>query len=424
VSQSQANAWSSVAATRIGVVGGYGFLLLGLTDSMLGVAWPTIRQAFGEPLTALSLLLVASALGYVATSAPSGYLLNRFGAVPILAVASLTAGFACVLVAAAPDLWMLAAAALLLGAASGSVDAGLNTVVANGGPLRLLNAIHGAYGVGTVVGPILVTLAIVWASSWRLPYACLIGAEVLCSLGWWTARGSIDAVWSGSALQAGNALQDCSVHGKAKRARAVQASAERPADSLGQRSTRLRAGVAMAVSVALVQAGAQFSAGQWAASYLRGVTGLHIASAGLAVAGYWGVFAATLLALALPSRQIATERMIPIGCIVALAGAGLLWLGHSAAVSITAFIIIGAGLAPVFPTLLSMTAGRFGAPLARHVIGWQLAAAGAGGQCLSALTGILLGRFDLLALGPILMVLILMTLAGSLLLHRLTPLAD
>jgi len=161
------------------VVGGYGFLLLGLTDSMLGVAWPTIRQAFGEPLTALSLLLVASALGYVATAAPSGYLLNRFGAVSILAVASLTAGFACALVAAALDLWMLAAAALLLGAASGSVDAGLNTVVANGGPLRLLNAIHGAHGVGTVFGPILVTLAIVWASFWRLPYATLPTSSAL-----------------------------------------------------------------------------------------------------------------------------------------------------------------------------------------------------------------------------------------------------
>ena len=161
------------------MVGGYGFLLLGLTDSMLGVAGPTIRQAFGEPLTALSLLLVASALGYVATAAPSGYLLNRFGAVSILAVASLTAGFACALVAAALDLWMLAAAALLLGAASGSVDAGLNTVVANGGPLRLLNAIHGAYGVGTVFGPILVTLAIVWASFWRLPYATLPTSSAL-----------------------------------------------------------------------------------------------------------------------------------------------------------------------------------------------------------------------------------------------------
>jgi len=403
------------------VVGGYGFLLLGLTDSMLGVAWPTIRQAFGEPLSALSLLLVASALGYLTTAVPNGYLLNRFGAVSILAVASLTAGFACALVAAAPDLWLLASAALLLGAASGSVDAGLNTVVANGGPLRLLNAIHGAYGVGTVAGPILMTLAIVSVGSWRLPYAMLIGAEVLCGLGWWTVRGSIHAVRSGRALRAGNALRDCSAQDSAKRGRAVQASAERPADSLGQQTTHLRVGVAVAVSVALVQAGTELSAGQWAASYLRGITQLQVASAGFAVAAYWGIFAVTRLALALPSRQIAAEPMIRIGCIVALAGAGLLSLGHSAVVSVAALVIIGAGLAPVFPMLLSVTPGLFGAPLARHVIGWQLAAAGAGGQCLSALTGILLGRFGLLAMGPILVLLILMTLAGSLLLHKLAP---
>src|SRR4029077_17059272 len=156
-------------------------------------------------------------------------------------------------------------------------------------------------------GPILMTLAIVSVGSWRLPYAMLIGAEVLCGLGWWTVRGSIHAVRSGSALRAGNALRDCSAQDSAKRGRAVQASAERPADSLGQQTTHLRVGVAVAVSLALVQAGTEPSACEWAASCLRGITQLQVASAGFAVAAYWGIFAVTRLALALPSRQIAAE---------------------------------------------------------------------------------------------------------------------
>jgi len=387
-------------------------VLLGLTDSMLGVAWPAIRQTFGEPLSALGLLLVATAIGYVATAVPNGQLLNRFGAARTLVTASLAASVACTLLALAPTVWVLVAAALLLGAASGAVDAGLNTVVANDGPLRLLNAIHGAYGVGTVLGPILVTVAIVSAGSWRVPYGILIGAEALCALGWWTVRPFTDA--GRPAGQAGRF---------AGQAGWPAGQADRPARRAAPAPPRLEAGVAVAVGVALVYAGAEFGVGQWAASYLRGVASLRPAGAGFAVAGYWGVFATARLVLALPGRQAAAELMMRAGCVVALAGAGLLWLGRGPAISVAAFIVIGAGLAPVFPALLSLTAVRFGAARAQHVIGWQLAAAGAGGQCISALTGLLLGRLGLLALGPVLTVLVLLTLAASALLSKLSPLA-
>src|ERR1700731_153503 len=117
-------------AGRVGMAGAYGFVVLGLTDSVLGVAWPSIRHTFGAPLSALSLLLVASAAGYLITTVPSGHVLNRFGPALTLATASLPPAVACGLVAGAPYFWVLPAAGLLLGAASGSVDAGLNIVVA------------------------------------------------------------------------------------------------------------------------------------------------------------------------------------------------------------------------------------------------------------------------------------------------------
>ncbi len=137
------------------------------------------------------------------------------------------------------------------------------------------------------------------------------------------------------------------------------------------------------------------------------------------MAAYWGVFALVRLSLALPGRPPGAQALMGAGCLVALAGAGLLWLGHGAAVSVTAFVILGAGLAPLFPALLSLTPVRLGRARARHVIGWQMAAGGSGGLCISALTGILLGHFGLLALGPVLTVLVLAVLASNITLHKL-----
>src|SRR5271155_5525473 len=57
----------------------------------------------------------------------------------------------------------------LSGAAAGMMDAGLNTAIALTGRLRLLNLLHGAYGVGTAIGPLVVTAAIL-TGSWRPAY--------------------------------------------------------------------------------------------------------------------------------------------------------------------------------------------------------------------------------------------------------------
>lgn len=102
---------------------------------------------------------------------------------------------------------------------------------------------------------------------------------------------------------------------------------------------------------------------------------------------------------------------MPVGCVIALLGALLVWLIPTPGSSVAGFVIIGAGLAPVFPALIGLTPLRLGNVRARHVIGWQMAAAGAGGLGIAALTGVLLGQFGLSALGPIVVVLLVLVLA-------------
>ena len=144
------------------------FIILGLPDGMLGTAWPAMRQSFGVPVGDLGLILLVNTIGSVAVAAFVGRLIQRLGVSALLAVAGTCAAIGGIGYAAAPGLWLVLAIGPLLGAAAGMMDGGLNTAVALTGRPRLLNLLHGFYGIGTAIGPLVVTAAIL-AGSWRPP---------------------------------------------------------------------------------------------------------------------------------------------------------------------------------------------------------------------------------------------------------------
>ena len=143
--------------------------MLGLPDGMLGTAWPSMRATFGAPVGELGLILLITTAGSVLITAFVGPLIRRLGVPTLLAVAGLLAALGYTGYAVAPGLWLVLGVSVLLGVSAGMMDAGLNTAVALTGRQRLLNLLHGAYGVGTALGPLVVTAAIL-TGSWRPAY--------------------------------------------------------------------------------------------------------------------------------------------------------------------------------------------------------------------------------------------------------------
>jgi fucose permease len=81
----------------------------------------------------------------------------------------------------------------------------------------------------------------------------------------------------------------------------------------------------------------------------------------------------------------------------ALLGAALLWWSPSDAVRFAAMLLLGSGLGPLFPTLISLAPALFGGR-AVQVVGYQIAAAAVGGAVIIALTGLVLQRWGLFLL--------------------------
>ena len=53
------------------------YILLGMPNGLLGVAWPSMRQSFGLPLDALGTLLTTVTIGYILSSFNGGRLISR-----------------------------------------------------------------------------------------------------------------------------------------------------------------------------------------------------------------------------------------------------------------------------------------------------------------------------------------------------------
>jgi fucose permease len=377
------------------------FVVLGLPDGLLGTAWPAMRATFGAPVGDLGLILLIATAGSVLVTAVVGPLIRRLGVPTLLAVAGFVAALGYTGFALAPGLWLVLAVAVLLGVAAGMMDAGLNTAVALTGRTRLLNLLHGAYGVGTAIGPLVVTAAIL-TGSWRPAYVVQLVLDLLLAVLWLRQR-----------------RRDRAQAGATANPQATAVSEPHPAARWSRR--RYRGVVVAGMSVFFVYTGLEVGAGQWEASYCRGHLNLSAGATGLAVFGYWGALTAVRIGLAVLPRPVPPQAVVRWGSALAVLAAAAVWWQPDTAVAVTGFVVLGGALAGVFPALISLTPVRLGEQRAQHVISWQVGSAAAGGAGLSAVIGLLIGATSLAVLGPAITVLALIMVAAEVVLSRLAP---
>jgi fucose permease len=389
------------------------FAVLGMPDGMLGTAWPAMRHSFGAPVGELGLILLVNTVGSVGIAAFVGRLIHRVGVAALLAVAGACAALGGIGYALAPGLWLVLAVGPLIGAASGMMDGGLNTAVGLTGRTRLLNLLHGFYGVGTAIGPLVVTGAIL-AGSWRPAYLVLAALNVVTAACWIAYRRSIPAPPANAAAEQSDAAHD------------GPGSAGDPAGTAdpteGWSRRRVVAVLTLGLIVFFLYTGLEVGAGQWETSYLRGHLGLSASAAGLAAFGYWGALTAVRIGLALPAKQVPAQTVIGSGLVLAIAACGLIWWQSGPVVVVLAFVLLGASLAGIFPALVAVTPRRIGDERARYAIAWQVGAAAAGGSGISAVIGLLIDTTSLAVLGPAIVVLALLLFFAYLALSRLAPL--
>jgi fucose permease len=358
------------------------FILLGLPDGMLGVAWPSMRATFGQPLDAMGVLLISSTCGFLAVSVIVGRLMGRFGIATFLVIASLTRMASMLGYAVAPAWWLMALSAFAYGMGSGAIDAGLNTFFAMSFSPRLMNWLHAAFGVGATLGPLIMTVMVAQNLTWRWGYVVIALMQFGLTIAIFVTRRS----WNVPVQES------------------VRAASEREPGAVSARATLMLPAVWLGIAIFFVYTGTEVTAGNWNFTLFTEGRGVDVAVAGFWASAYWATFTLGRIVFGFISEGRSVVRMIR-GCLaLAVVGALLMMWNPTDQVGFLGVAFLGFMLAPIFPLLVSETPLRIGVAYAQHAIGFQVGAANLGLALLPTLAGVLAVRTTLEIIPPFIVV--------------------
>ena len=372
------------------------FISLGLPDSLLGAAWPSMYRGFEVPVSYSGIIFCIISAGTVVSSLLSDRLTRRLGAGRVTAISVGMTALALFGFSVSGKFWMLCLWAVPYGLGAGSVDAALNNYVALHFSSRHMSWLHCMWGVGASVGPYIMGAALSGGAGWPMGYRIIsliqlvLTGLILLSLPLWkmqTGQETAQETGSGEVLGLGKIL-------------GIPGAKEIL--------------VAFFCYCALEQ-----TTGLWASSYLvlhKGVA--PETAAGFASLFFIGITGGRALGGFLTAKWTDTQ-MIRIGQGVIALGLAALLLPFGENAALAGLILIGLGCAPIYPSVIHSTPAHFGADKSQAIIGVEMASAYIGNCLMPPLFGWLAGKTTM-ALFPfyLLAVLLLMVVMHETMLKR------
>ena len=344
------------------------FISLGLPDSLLGAAWPTIRAAFDVPLSYMGIVSMIISGGTIISSLMAEKVTKRFETKAVTTVSVFLTAIALFGFSTATDFWQLCLWGIPYGLGAGAIDASLNNYVALHYSSRHMSWLHCFWGIGTIISPYVMSYALthtVWNDGYRavsyIQFA--IAAVLVFTLPLWKVNGSKAAAAGGT-------------------------------KALGLKGALKIKGVPTLLVGFMAYCAAEATTMLWASSYLEGTKGAgKEEAAALGSLFFIGITAGRFLA-GFISDKLGDNKMIRLGTGIALLGVLLIAVPFKIT-AIIGFVIIGLGCAPVYPCIIHSTPKNFGAENSQGIIGIQMASAYVGSTFMPPIFGLIANHISL-----------------------------
>ena len=341
------------------------FISLGLPDSMLGSAWPAMNVSLNAPLWGAGLVQMLISFCTIISSLNSAKLIRRFGTGKLTAISVATTALALLGFSLAKNYAFLLLMAVPLGLGAGAVDAGLNNYVALHCEAKHMSWLHCFWGIGTIIGPMILSAVLRVGGSWATGYRavgliqCAVSALLFATLGMW---------------KHGNIQQE-----------------EHGAKALSVWEVLSLPGAKAGMVTFLCYCAVESTLGLWGATYISQVRGVDEATAtsfgamfyiGITIGRAISGFMAMKL---LPKQMVRVgQTLLALGCIFMMIPAGSTLSGIG-------LVVCGLGCAPIYPNIIQDTPVNYGTENSQAAIGVQMAFAYVGSTFLPSIFGALAG---------------------------------
>ena len=340
------------------------FVSLGLPDSLLGSGWPKMQVEFGVPSSYAGYVFMMISAMTIISALLSPKLIQRLHVKWIVTVSIMLTVFGLLGFSFCTQYWMLLVCAIPYGLGAGAIDAAMNHYVANNYSGAVMNFLHCFYGVGAMISPYLMALAIKvahWNEGYRWTAFLQIGILLVVISSW--------SLWQ----QNDSKTDESKIY------------------SAGIKETIKQPGVMATLLAFFAYSAGEATCFLWVPSYFAGTrTGISselVASFGSLIFG--GLMIGRLIAGFIANR-LGDRRMIRSVTMVELIGILLTALPIKGyLVAAIGFLIIGIGMGPIYPSIQHMAPINFGKRYSASVIGLQMAFAYTGSTFMPTVFGIL-----------------------------------
>lgn len=375
------------------------FISLGIPDSLLGSAWPSMYGELQVSISYAGVISVVIALGTVVASLLSDRLTKRLGAGVVTAVSVAMTASALFGFSISHSFLMLCLWSIPYGLGAGSVDAALNNYVAVHYASRHMSWLHCMWGIGTMIGPCIMGHALTNGQSWNMGYRYIsilqLGLTVILilSLPLWKKRKTETAEKKGQTKETEKALS-------LKQIFAVRGAKE-------------------VLFTFFCYCALEQTTILWASSYMVLQCGISAErAAGLAALFFTGITVGRAVNGFLTIR-LSDVFLIRMGQGIILCGIIVMLLPFGITMTFLGLILIGLGCAPIYPCIIHSTPVCFGADKSQAIIGVQMASAYIGTCLMPYLFGLIVKYFSSAWLPLYLFVLLLiMVIMHELLIKR------
>lgn len=363
------------------------FISLGLPDSLLGSAWPTMYIQFDVPISYAGIISMIISAGTIISSLQSDRLTKKLGTGKVTAISVAATAVALLGFSFTHSFRVLCLWAIPYGLGAGSVDASLNNYVALHYKSRHMSWLHCMWGVGATAGPYIMGIALSMGQGWNMGYRYIgiiqvvLTAILIFSIPLWKGRKSTTENLQNAEME--QLLENVSEK--------AGTTAEK---ALSLREILKIAGAKEVMLCFFCYCALEQTAGLWASSYLTLHKGVSSETAAIfASLFYIGITVGRAIS-GFITMKLNDTQMVRLGQSIIVLGIMAMVLPGSNVLALAGLILIGLGCAPIYPCVIHSTPAHFGADKSQAIIGVQMAFAYIGTMLMPTLFGLIASRIS------------------------------
>ncbi|KAI9750872.1 MAG: Mss4p nuclear export [Chaenotheca gracillima] len=361
----------------------------GLNDSAPGALIPYIEKDYNIGYAVVSLIFVSNALGFISAAFITDALLSRMGRSKTLMISTLIMLVGYIPIVFAPPFPVIVVAFFLLGLGI-AINLALGNVFASNlaNNNAMLGAMHGSYGIGGTIAPLIATSLVSHGANWSRYYFLVIGI---------TAFNFAFSAWTFWGYEKEAPVRLISA---LERTASQNAPDEPTKIQLLKRALKDKTTILGALFIFSYQ-GAEVSISGWVISFLITYRHGNPADVGYVTAGFWGGITAGRFLLSHPAHKIGEKTFV----FAVVAGSAvfqlLVWLVPNVIGDAVAVSLVGLLLGPVYPCATVLFSRLLPKNIQTSSLAFISATGSSGGAVAPFTTGILAQAVGTFVLHPV-----------------------